>query len=133
MAIRYKCSDGSHVSQATIRVRYQQSRQEKYSGFTMLLCECCNETPGNDSDHTIAQARCKQIHKTELIWHKGNYVWSCRNCHQEYENFKSGDWMYHRNTIERLLFLKEHDFEGFAVRMRFTPHAIEKFKGLLEN
>jgi hypothetical protein len=130
MAIHSKCSDGTPpLSQAQIRVRYNKARQEKYEGYSSGVCECCGKEQGNDSDHTIAQARCKKLHKTQLIWHKGNFVWSCRKCHQEWENFKSGEWLKHKNVTERLAFLKEHDPEGFAVRVNFTRSSLEEQLG----
>jgi hypothetical protein len=125
MAIRHKCSDGSTVTQSVIQVRYERSREVKYF-YTPTYCECCEQERGTDSDHTIAQARCKVIHKTELIWHTGNYEWSCRVCHKQWENFKSGEWVLHKNVVKRLTFLKEHDPEGFRIRIELTVGELAK-------
>lgn len=126
MANMYDCSDGSRVSQATIDRRYAEARKKKYAGtFARLLCESCGE-PGNDNDHTVAQARCKVIHKTELIWNPENFPWSCRKCHREWENFKSGNWTKHGNVEQRLRFLKTHDPEGFIIRIELTTHSLEQ-------
>lgn len=125
MANTYECSDGTRITQATIDRRYSQSREEKYQGFSVTLrCQCGEQ--GNDNDHTIAQRRCKDIRKTELIWNPDNYVWSCRKCHHEWENFKSGEWLRHSNSAERLAFMREHDFEGYMIRITLTQAALEQ-------
>lgn len=126
MPTTWECSDGSRVTQGQIDTRYRLSREQKYSGITVtLMCECCGKERGNDNDHTISQSRCKKIHKTELIWHQGNYVWSCRKCHQEWENFKSGKWIEHKNAEERLRFMKEHDPDGYNIRINLTRMYLE--------
>lgn len=123
----YKCSNDERVTQETIERRYAQSRAEKYQGMTAtLMCQAgCGER-GNDNDHTISQRRLKDIGKTELIWHPDAYVWNCRNCHRQWENFKSGEWLTHANCSERLLFLKEHDPEGFTIRVTLTQSALQE-------
>lgn len=127
MANRYKCSDGTYVTQAQIDRKYAASRKKKYEGYTTtLLCQGCEQVNGNDNDHTIAQARCKVIGKTELIWNPDNYPWSCRHCHREWENFKSGEWINHKNVDERLAFMKAHDPEGFNVRIELTKLALHE-------
>lgn len=124
--VKSTCSDDTRVSQATIDRRYAEARAKKYAGVTTTLpCESCGQ-PGNDNDHTIAQARCKVIGKTELIWNPDNFPWSCRVCHKQWENFKSGEWLLHGNCSERLLFLKEHDPEGFNIRVTLTQAALEE-------
>jgi hypothetical protein len=127
MANKYLCSDGTYVTQSQINNRYRWSKEKKYAGITTtLLCEGCQKETGNDNDHTIAQARCKVIGKTELIWNPKCYVWSCRKCHHEWENFKSGEWVRHKNVEERLRFLKEHDPEGFNVRITLTESSLKE-------
>ena len=125
MAIMHECSDGSRVSQVTIDNRYAKSRANKYCDSPVSLrCQAgCGQT-GNSNDHTIAQARCKHIHKTELIWNPNNYVWNCNNCHKQWENFKSGEWVHHANVEERLAFMKEHDPEGYRMRVELTEKAL---------
>ncbi len=134
MAIRSRCSNGRYVTQGTINSKYYESKQKKYEGITYtLICEGCNLEPSIDNDHTIAQARCKVIHKTELIWNPKNYVRSCRICHREWESYKSGDYLNHKNVVERLIFMRDHDFEGFVARIQFTdPSArLEEIKLLV--
>ncbi len=114
------CSNGERVSEATIQRRYSQSLKEKHEYQRTKICECCGKRQAMHNDHTIAKARCKVIHKTELIWNPNNYVDSCEICHKEWESFKSGEWVFHLNSGERLRFLKEHDPEGYQVRTELT-------------
>jgi len=119
------CSNGTRVSEATIKARYSESLREKYEGHSSYPCEGCGAQSVHN-DHTIAKARCKVIHKTELIWHPGNYVRSCEKCHHQWEGFKSGDWVNHQNVESRLLFLKEHDPEGYQIRVELTKMALDE-------
>ncbi len=125
MANMYYCSDGSRVSEATIQKRYTESKREKYEYQSTLPCGGCNAQSVHN-DHTIAKARCKVIHKTELIWNKDCYVRSCEICHHQWEGFKSGEWVNHKNVEERLLFLKEHDPEGYQIRVELTKIPLEE-------
>jgi hypothetical protein len=114
------CSNGERVSEATIQRRYSQSLKEKHEYQRTKICECCGKRQAMHNDHTIAKARCKVIHKAELIWNPGNYVSSCEICHKEWESFKSGNWTLHLNSEVRLRFLKEHDPEGYNIRIELT-------------
>ncbi len=114
--IKYECSDGRKVSQATIDRNYSKSLNEKHAGCTMFICGGCGKL-AHHNDHTISKARCKQIHKTELIWNPENYVNSCHQCHSKWEGYKSGKYLEANNVIERLRFLKEHDPEGYKLRI----------------
>lgn len=123
MANLYYCTDGTRVSQAAIDRRYTASLQKKYADVGAqgtVICEACGQQPSAHSDHTIARARCKEIHKTELIWDPRNYVRSCVLCHKQWENFKAGDWCLHLNASDRLAFMQEHDPEGFTIRVELT-------------
>jgi len=120
MANKAYCSNGERVSQATIDRRYAEARKKKHEGNGRPMCGGCEERYADHNDHTIAQARCKVIHKTELIWHPGNFEDSCHICHGQWEAFKSGEWLNHKNIEQRLRFLKEHDPEGFKVRIELT-------------
>lgn len=126
MPIMYYCSDGTRVSQATIDRKYSESLRDKFAfagNQSARICEGCLKRMSINSDHTIARARCKVIHKTELIWNKYNYVRSCDTCHHEWENFKSGKWLDHLNVVERSAFYKQHDPEGWNIRVQLTEAA----------
>lgn len=115
MVIKYHCSNGDRVSQQTINGRL--SRQyNKSKDLSYTWCQGCKHNHAIEHDHTISQARCKVLHKTELIWDPENWSYSCRTCHGEWESYKSGTFEEHKNVIKRMLFVKEHDPEGFMKR-----------------
>ncbi len=126
MANRYFCSDGSRVTESTIQNKYSASLHEKHAGQTVFVCGCGCNGRAVHNDHTIAKARCKVIHKTELIWHPDNYESSCERAHKEWENFKSGAWIGHENVEKRLAFVKKHDPEGYTIRIELTKLALEE-------
>jgi len=114
--IKSKCTDGRRVSQETIDREYSKSLREKHAGKEYFTCEGCG-MPAVHNDHTIARARCKQLHKTELIWDPNNYVSSCAKCHQEWEDWKSGKYLEHHNAAIRMLYLKRNYPERYTIRM----------------
>jgi len=120
------CSNGDRVSQTSIDRRYSHALREKHAGQTVFSCECGCGGRAVHNDHTIARARCKHIHKAELIWDGNNFVNSCEKAHREWENFKSGEWLLHSNCTERLVFLRENDPEGFRVRVELTQASLNE-------
>ena len=114
--ILHKCSDGTELSQ--IQINRKLSNAYKSTPFSPV-CQCCGSEPATEHDHTIAKARCKVLYKTELIWDSRNWSDSCRTCHMQFEQYKSGEFAQHLNIIERMVFLREHDFEGFKKRLPY--------------
>ncbi len=114
----YESSNGERFTQSQIDLRRKASHQLilRKTGPNPL-CEACEEAPAVDPDHTIAQARCKEIHKTELIWDVKNQPVSCRQCHHAWESIYGLAWMEHKNVFSRLQYLYEHDPEGFRIRI----------------
>jgi len=110
---KYYDSAGNAYTEAQIRQRYNQ---EKYGFMPKYICECCGESQAFDPDHTISKARCKILHKVELIWLESNISWSCRKCHLEWESYKDGKFSHHNNAYERMLFTFIYDREGFTKR-----------------
>lgn len=111
-------SDGTWIDSKNIRSKLKaayrrQEREDPSNG----RCECCMARAADDHDHTISQARCKQLKKGELIWDKDNWSRSCRSCHMEWESYKSGKFKLHKNYIRRMLFLRKHDPEGYRKRL----------------
>lgn len=119
------CSDGTKVTDATSQARYTKALREKHQCNGRPTCQGCQNAHAEHNDHTIAKARCKVIHKTELIWDPENLADSCNVCHREWESFKSGNWILHKNAEQRLQYLKEHDPEGFQHRIELTKLALE--------
>lgn len=111
----YKCSDGTRVTQSQIQTRLSNVYK------IMEIQHNCTAYPNlqaNDHDHTISQARCKQLHKTELIWDINNIEFSSRLAHNEWESYKSGEFEEHENCYSRMIFTKKHDQERFEKRMQ---------------
>ena len=90
--------------------------REKHGGSTSVVCEGCGSI-AMDNSHIISRKRCKEIGRTELIWDPNNVVNYCRNCHHNYENYKSGEWKKLRNYIHLVRYLKDNDFEHLTKRL----------------
>lgn len=111
--ITYKCSDGTRVGQDQIDRRLTKL----YANMpTQKRCSAYPLQMANDHDHTISQARCKQLGKTELIWDPDNIEFSSRISHMEWESYRSGKFEEHQNVIRRMKYVKMHDPEGFEKR-----------------
>ncbi len=69
---RYKCSDGKLVSQVEIKRKLAEI-YDKIKGSREAVCQGSGrwDLPLSMS-HTISQARCKELSKTELIWDSEN-------------------------------------------------------------
>lgn len=121
--IKYCCSDGSRVSESTIRKRYSDSLKEKHAFNIPSRCEMSGEKclgRPTDNSHIIAKAHLKTLHKTDLIWSPDCYESVCRNCHSEWESYRAGEWIRHeRGLLNRLQYLFTHDPEGFRKRVNF--------------
>lgn len=82
------------------------------------ICECCGEErvgQGNH-DHTINQAECRRLGKTELMWDPDNISHSCNKCHAEWEAKKNPAWKKHLNADKRMLYLEKNDPEDWRFR-----------------
>lgn len=124
----YNTSYGDRLSQRQIRSKYTL---EKSGWMANYICEAYGVSEvAHDWDHTIAQARCKILHKTELIWDRQNVVRSSRKAHLEWESYKDGKFSYHKNAFDRMVFTYKHDPEGFTKRMFCITN--EKLKKDLE-
>lgn len=131
MANRHYCSDGSRVTESTIKARYSQALREKHEGNPSPICEACGKRNAVDNSHVIAKSRCRQLHKTELIWNKLNFYSSCRPCHYLWENYKSGEFFTMRNIEEIMFFIKEHDPESYVKRMIILNEKVEEIRNKL--
>ena len=105
------------MKQSTINAKLSKAYREKHAGVGIIMCECCGVERAQDNDHSIAQRRCKEIGKIELIWDKENFVSSCRKCHNEWESYKSENFRHHLNYEQRMEYLKKHDIEGYNKRL----------------
>lgn len=112
----YYCSDGSRISEATIKSRLSKAYREKYwQGHPM--CEGCGER-AIETSHIIGKARCKELRKTELIWDHGNMMPSCRSCHMKWEAINNPEWCELYNVVRLLLIVEKHDLITYTKRMQ---------------
>ena len=114
MPNHYLTSSGERITQTQINSRLAKMRNSMLHKY---VCECCGINQADDHDHSISQKRCKELHKTELIWDEANISFSCRACHLAHESYKSGEFQYHKNVVKRMLYIREHDLEGFQKRL----------------
>lgn len=114
--VTYKCSDGTRVTQGQIDRRRSKAYEQMHDP-SITQCAAYPFISWNDHDHTISQARCKQLGKTELIWDVQNIEFSSRLAHNEWESYGSGCFEEHANVLTRMLYLKRHDPERFEKRM----------------
>lgn len=99
------CSSGKRVTQFEI-IRYRDAAyNEKSKSVDMTVCEGCGGK-GVCWAHIIPQATCKNMGKTELIWHLRNIFRSCYNCNSAIENPSGSDWKSLKNIDECLSFIK---------------------------
>lgn len=118
---KYFCSDGERVSQEYInkmlKKTYALIDYLRLNSENPKQCDAYPYLNWNEHDHTISQQRCKQLHKTELIWSIDNIEFSSRLAHTEWERLKSGLWEDHENCIKRMKYVALHDSETFEKRM----------------
>lgn len=106
----FLCSDGTRVTQAEIN----ENLRRNYSvNGKNVVCEGCRKAVTSHA-HIISQARCKQIGKTDLIWHRMNWFYGCNECNSAIENPKGEAWKDLLNIRKCLSFIKEHDAELYA-------------------
>jgi predicted Rdx family selenoprotein len=114
MANKYYTSEGKVYTQQSIRSKYCL---EKNGWMANYLCEAFGyPNISNDWDHSIPQARCKTLHKVELIWTRGNVVRSSRKAHIEWESYRDGKFSHHKNAYQRMVFVAMYDEEAFIKR-----------------
>lgn len=109
----FSCSSGKKVTQAEINRNRDSAYNYQAQSTSVTKCHGCGQ-PATCRAHIIAQARCKQIGKTELIWHLGNFFPSCYKCNSVIENPKGKDWQNLNNIDKCLEFIRLNDSELFA-------------------
>jgi len=112
-------SEGNKYTDQQVKRKLSNERKD---WLIKMWCECCGKAQANDFDHTISQARCKTLHKAELIWTRNNGSFSCRKCHMEWESYKDGKFSHHKNAYSRMLFTAIHDTEGFKKRFLYITN-----------
>lgn len=105
------CSDLTMVSQDEINTKRAEAYRVAYGDKGRQACRGCHEELAQGSAHSIPQARCKQIHKTELIWDVDNFWPACNKCNAIAENPKGNGWKKLKNKQQILRFIARHDHE----------------------
>lgn len=105
--------------QASIKSDLQKAYAHKATlTCNQTYCSGCHSTYWDDHDHSISQKRCKQLGKPELITDLDNIEYSCRECHQNWESYKSGAFIKHKNFETRMAYVKKHDYETWTKRIQ---------------
>ena len=112
----YHTTTGPTISQATINKRLSAAYAQADQETDRYICECCGKYPPAHHDHTISQKRCKELGRSELIYERANWSYSCARCHSEWESYKSGRFTKHLNYTIRMEYMQQHDPEGYAKR-----------------
>lgn len=126
----FLCSDGTRVTQPEIDRNRRKAYEQKYPQTTNYKCEGCEIHRSNSHAHIIPQARCKNIGKTELIWHPDNFFMADHKCNAAIENPKGKEWRALKNIDKCLAFIKLHDpelfmkFELSSINQENEPHKI---------
>lgn len=85
-----RCSDGSVVSEATIKRRLSETYREMYQG-SHPRCRGCGAA-AQGSAHIVPKSICKSLGKTEYIWSPINIIPACYKCNSIIESYKSTEF-----------------------------------------
>lgn len=114
---RYRCSDGTLVSQAEITANYRRA-QEHIALESNGVCQGTGRTDLPLSfSHTISRARCKQLGKAELIWDIDNIeVESMGENDSAHYIWEHGDLESKKrllNFAKKFSYIQKHDPETY--------------------
>jgi hypothetical protein len=133
---KFRCSDGSLVSQVEIKRRYAETC-DKIKQTRPAMCEGSGrwDVPLSFS-HTISQADCKALGKTELIWDERNIELEGFEAptsrpdmaHNIWEVGAMEDKVMLLNFNRKVDFIKIHDPEGYQNIMNQLDELEEKLK-----
>lgn len=112
---KYKCSDGTEMTQRQIDLKRSWAYRYKYESNPHPRCEETGER-AQCSSHIISQKRCKELHKTELIWDADNFYPATYEANSRWE---SNDRTL-KNYDKYMKFVQKHDPEGYLKRVLFN-------------
>ena len=101
MSNKYKCSDGTSVTQNVINKRRSDAYREMYEGEPHPVCAGCNK-PAQGTAHLVPQKVVKSLGKAEYCWLPFNMVPACHKCNSILESYKSFE-VHELMCYERLL------------------------------
>ncbi len=112
------CSNGERVTNGQIKSRLSEAYKLKRAKQQTTHCEGFEGKGAAGFAHIIAQARCKQIGKTELIWDLDNFFPASFEANAAIENPKGVEtWIKLKNIDHCLEFIRLHDEE---LSMKFS-------------
>jgi len=111
MPNKYTCSDGSKVTEATIKRNLSIAYRQHYFWEPKGSCEGCGINPGQGSAHIVPKARLKQLGLTDYIWKPISFFRSCHSCNTKAENINSAKELLNYDRI--LQVTKELDYERY--------------------
>lgn len=88
---KYRCSDGSKVTQDQIDRKIRKAKAKKLQIFLeengYIYCEECekNNCKPVDCSHDVSVQDCKDFGRTELAWDVDNITLRGRSCHGKYD------------------------------------------------
>ncbi len=85
----YNCSNGTKVTEATIKANLSKTYRKMYEGEPYPSCEGCGLVRAQGSAHIIPKSVLKSLGLTELIWDPIMIFASCNQCNQIAENVSS--------------------------------------------
>lgn len=116
-AIKYSTSDGERITQATIDRRRSEIYRKEGIYSESNICEGCEKERATEHSHIISQGMCKILGKAELCYKSVNWFLSCRKCHQDWENKKSGKFGNLKNIDLLLAVLRRFDPDEYRKRL----------------
>lgn len=112
MPNKYTCSDGSKVTEASIKSKLSQAYKSWYAGEGPQSCHGCGKR-AEGTAHIIPKARCKQLRLTDLIWKRNNTFPSCHRCNMIAENPESDAIKELNNYVTILEVTEKYDYERY--------------------
>lgn len=116
---RYMDSFGNTWTQKEIDRKRGEAYKEKYKDNPNPACQGLGIVRAECTAHIIPQARCKQLHKTELIWDLDNMFPATFAANLAIENPKGAAWKSLKNVEKCLAYMKENDLELYAKFMNY--------------
>ncbi len=110
--IKTLCSDGTKISEATIKSRLSKAYRDKYEGNPHPYCAGCGGK-AQGSAHIIPKSQLKLLGLSDKIYHPDFFFAACYKCNQVCENISSGDIKKLMNYQTILELIRTYDVERY--------------------
>ena len=108
----YYCSDGSRVSEATIKSRLSKAYRDRYQDGHPSCEGCGGRAQG--SGHIISKARLKTLHLSDKIYDPDFFLPACHSCNSLMENTSSEAFKKLLCYDKCLTIIKKYDPERYS-------------------